>query len=864
MILARAKLFWRLLLKPLAVEPVRTALTIFAVALGVAVVLAMDLAGTSATGSFRSSLETLSGEQNFEITAIGGVSENLVGQLTSQPFAWRVTPRMEDFAVLPHLKKTLPLIGLDLIAESNRLALENSAAAATSASTQNIATVAVTSLEHLTSRDSIWVGQSLGIRTGEKIQLVINDRPAFYTVRGTFPDANGNESAIVMDIAATQLALNRTGRVDRIYIRLPRQASTSSATASPEEWRHRVEQLLPAGAQLRPAGASTSENRKMLAAFRWNLRLLSYIALIVGAFLIYNTISVSVVRRRAEIGIARALGASRRQILLAFLGEAAFIGFIGASLGIPLGRLMASAAVKLMGTTISMLYVTSRPGEIAFTPWSVALALVIGVGVTLFSAWSPAREASKVSPVEAMARGRREFEIRVAKASGLWLALVAAIAATVASRIPPIGGKPIFGYAATLLAVAAGVFAIPAFVDAATRATSHLLQKILGVEALLAARSLAGSLRRTSVLVAALCTAVAMMTAVGIMVGSFRQTIVTWMDSELPADLYLRPAGNPSADQHPTISPELSDTIARLPGIRAVQRLRAYEISFEGMPATLGSIDLNSVQIYRTTDFFSGRPTETVLSELRNANSVIVSEPFTYKHHVKRGDSLQLALGSSRESFRIADVYYDYASERGMVLMDRNVMLKYLPDPAPSNIAVFVQPGANVLAVRKEIEAAAANYRVLIFANGDLRAQAVQIFDRTFAITYALEAVAVLVAVMGVAGALLALVIDRRRELGLLRYLGASSAQLRKLILTEAGLLGLLANFSGVVLGFFLSLILIFVINKQSFGWTIRLHWPVAILLAATTVIFLATLLAGYYPARIAVRLNPLEVVHEE
>jgi putative ABC transport system permease protein len=153
---------------------------------------------------------------------------------------------------------------------------------------------------------------------------------------------------------------------------------------------------------------------------------------------------------------------------------------------------------------------------------------------------------------------------------------------------------------------------------------------------------------------------------------------------------------------------------------------------------------------------------------------------------------------------------------------------------------------------------------VLIFANGDLRTQAVQIFDRTFAITYALEAVAILVAVMGVAGALLALVIDRRRELGLLRYLGASSGQIRKVVLTEAGLLGLLANLSGVVLGFFLSLILIFVINKQSFGWTIRLHWPMAVLLGATALVCLATLLSGYYPAKIAVRLNPLEVVHEE
>ena len=854
---ARLKLFWRLMVKPLAEEPVRTGLTVFAVALGVAVVLAMDLAGNAATGSFHSSLETLSGQQNFAVTATGGVPEVLVGKLAVLPYNFRITPRMEDYAVLADAKRTLPLIGLDLIAESERLSLQQCKVRPPNEKTAANFRVP---LEKLIARDSIWVGESLGKRPGENLQLLINDRSGIYIVRGTFPDAGGNEPAIVMDIAAAQLALRRTGRVDRIYVSIPPLDSSTS----PEQWQRRVQQVLPAGVQVQAAGASTNENRKMLAAFRWNLRLLSYIALVVGAFLIYNTISVSVVRRRAEIGIARTLGASRGQVLVAFLGEATLIGLTGALLGIPLGQLMASGAVKLMGTTVNMLYVTSRPGSIAFTPRSAALAIFVGAGVTLLSAWSPAREAALVAPVEAMARGRREFEIRGAKMSGLCWALALALTAAVVSRIPPIEGKPVFGYVATLLAVAAGVLAIPAFVDASMRSISDLLRKFLGVEALLAGRSLSGSLRRTSVLVAALCTAVAMMTAVGIMVGSFRQTVVTWMDSELPADLYLRPAGNPAADQHPTISPELSDAIAKLPGVSEVQRLRAYEISYEGMPATLGSIDLENHQLYRTSDFLSGRNTAAVLAELRGANSVIVSEPFTYKHKVKTGDSLQLALGNTRDSFRIADVYYDYSSERGMILMDRAVMLKYLPDPAPSNLAVFVAPGSDVSAVRKEIEAAAANYRVLIFANGDLRGQAVQIFDRTFAIAYALEAVAILVAVMGVAGALLALVIDRRRELGLLRYLGASSRQLHKLILTEAGLLGLLANLSGVVLGFFLSLILIFVINKQSFGWTIRLHWPVAVLLGATAVVCIATILAGYYPARIAVALNPVEVVHEE
>jgi putative ABC transport system permease protein len=857
LMVVRLKLFWRLLIRPLVDEPVRTALTVLAVALGVAVVLAMDLAGEAATGSFHSSLETISGQQDFEITAAGGVPERLVGKLALEPYDWKITPRIEGFAQATDSKQTFAVLGLDLIAQSNRAQAPD----AKSKPQDAFFDPREFSLEDFTKPDSIWVGQSLHKTRGEVLRLLLNDRALTFTVRGSFADEPSAGSAIVMDIASAQTALGRTGCLDRLFVRLPRETGIPVT-----EWQRRLQQILPEGVQLRPAGAATDENRKMLAAFRWNLRLLSYIALIVGAFLIYNSISVSVVRRRAEIGIVRALGASRADVLAAFLLEAGFIGLSGSLLGLPLGRFMATSAVKLMGNTVNALYVSSRPGEIALSTASVVLALLTGLMAALLSAWGPAREAALVAPVEAMARGRREYSVRARKGFSLWIAASLVLASAITSRLPPVGGKPVFGYCAALLAVAAAVFAVPAFVEAAMRASSHLFSKLFGVEALLASRSLSGSLRRTSVLVAALSTAVAMMTAVGIMVGSFRQTVVAWMASELPADLYLRAAGSPATDQHPTISPSFSEELAKLQGIRSVQRLRAYEISYEGKPATLASVDLSDPGVEHTSDFLSGRTADTVLPELRGANAVIVSEPFAYKHHLHRGDAIQLSLGESRTTFRVADIFYDYASERGMILMDRNVMLRFLPDPAPSNIAVFVAADVSPSEVRPEIERAAASSgaHILIFLNHDLRRQAVQIFDRTFAITYALEAIAVLVAVMGVAGALLALVIDRRRELGLLRYLGASSNQLRKMILAEAGMLGLLANVAGLLLGFGLSLILIFVINKQSFGWTIRLHWPVAVLLAGLSLMWIATFLAGCYPARIAVRLNPMEVIHED
>ncbi|MFI5058215.1 MAG: FtsX-like permease family protein [Candidatus Acidiferrales bacterium] len=847
--MSRLLLFYRLMVRPLLQEPVRAALTIFAVALGVAVVLAIDLAGNSATGSFRSSIETLAGDNDFEISAAGGVPETVVGTLATLPYALRVSPRMQDFAVVVESKQSLPLIGLDIVAEGN-------ANAASESSVTNIAQAGET-LKHLGENDSVWVGASLGRKPGERLQLLINDRVADYTVRGVYPDSNGNEAAIVMDLAAAQRALHRFGRVDIILMKVPQAPSL-------EEWQRRLRAALPSGVDVNPQGTGTVENRRMLAAFRWNLRLLSYIALVVGAFLIYNTISISVVRRRAEIGVVRAIGASRAAVLFAFVGEAAFFGLAGAVIGLPLGRLMAIGAVKLMSATVESLYVSSRPGPLELDFASVLLSFVIGIGISVASAYSPAHEAALVSPVEAMARGRREYTSRVHKMRDLWLAFVMGIAAAAASRAPAVAGKPLFGYLAAALLVIASALAIPAFVHALASMSSSVLRRILGIEALLASRSLVASLRRTSVLVGALSTAIAMMTAVGIMVGSFRETVVLWMNGQLPADLYIRPAGPAAAGRHPILSLDLAEKIAALPGVAQVDRLRAYEISYDGLPVELASVEASVLGAHHKSDFFSGRPPAEVFTQLHNTNTVIVSEPFTYKHGVRAGDSITLSLGESRPAFRIADVYYDYGSERGVILMDRETMLRYLPDPAPSNLAVYASPGASLESVRTEIQQAASGHRILIFSNRDLRSEAVRIFDRTFAITYALEAIAVLVAVMGIAGALLALVIDRRRELGLLRFLGAAAGQVRKLILLEAGLLGLLANIVGLALGFALSLILIYVINKQSFGWTIRFHWPVAVLLAGLTIVYAATILAGLYPARVAVQLNPLEVIHEE
>lgn len=837
------KLFFRLFLRPLAQEKVRTALTVLAVALGVGVVVAIGLAGNAATGSFRSSVETLAGAADFEATAVGGVPDDVMVKLVTLPYPLRVRARIEDSAIIANTGETVPLIGVDMVADAF--------------ATRDRASTGGSGLDF---RDAVWVTAGLDLRPGEQVRLITNDRESTYTVRGVLaakPGDAGEDRAVVMDIATAKQALGRDGRLDRILIQVPR-------TPGIEVWERILRSALPPGVALERQGARRDENRRMLEAFRLNLRVLSYIALIVGAFLIYNTISVSVVRRRPEIGILRALGASRATILGAFFAESACFGLAGGLVGLGLGRVMAAAAVQLIGRTVQSLYVSSRPGPIGLSLSSMVLGLAVGVGAALASGLAPAREAARVPPTEALARGRREYELSVHRWRDLGFAALAGVAAAATSRLPAVDGKPVFGYVSALLLVVASALAIPAMVAAILSFGSTALGRALGAEGLLASRSLAASLRRTSVLVGALATAVAMMVSVGIMVGSFRKTVQLWVENQLQADFYLRPAGPSGPDLHPTLSADLESRLATLPGVEAVAWLRTYSISYQGLPATLAAVDSQMMMRYGRREFLAGESPRQIFERLGRGDNVVVSEPFANKHHVRVGDTITLPLGEQAHAFRVLGAYYDYADERGYVLMDRATLLKYLPDPAPSGLAVYAAPRAQLDDVRRAVEGVTAGHKVVIVSNRDLRAQALRVFDRTFAITYALEAIAILVAVMGIVGALLALVIDRRRELGLLRFLGGTAGQIRRLILFEAGLLGILANLAGLALGVLLSLILIYVINKQSFGWTIRFHWPVAVLVSALSVVYTATVAAGLYPARLAVRLQPIEVIHEE
>jgi len=824
------KLLGRLILRPLVRDRARTLLTVLAVALGVAVVVAIDLAGDAATGSFRSSMETLSGKTDLEILANGGIDEKWIGVLDSLPVNATFAPLLEAQASIEDVG-SVPIYGVDLVANAHGGMVQGPAGAAISK--------ALADRLHLTPPAALEVTIG-GRRRRIEIGRVVDARSAEF---------------LAVDIAGAQQLLGRYGKLDGIDV-----------TVAPSEDFARVEKAvraaLPAGYLIEKPGVRNQENQRMVRAFRWNLRVLGYISLVVGAFLIYNTIAVSVVRRRAEIGTLRAVGASRGTVFGLFLSEALLLGAAGSVVGVALGRVLAAGVVGLLAQTVNALYTSSRPAPVELSAGEAWTGLVTGMLVALASAWKPSREAIEVPPTEAMSRGAHEHRAVLRWRRSLAWAATFAAASFAMALAPAWNGYPVAGYISALLAIAAMAFASPAVVLAVNRMTRGITRR--RAESLLAGRSLTASLARTSVVVAALATAIAMMASVGIMVASFRETVALWLDVQLRADLYARAAIRSSAGEYPPMDTRVPAVIAAIPGVAAVDDFRATEFHYRGERATLGAGNMDIVRRYGRLRFLGGEDRDAILRSLPGRDRAVVSEPFALNHKIRAGDRLTVPIGGQMAELTVAGIYYDYSSSQGYVIVDKSTLQKYLPDLPPANAAIYLAPGADAERVRREIQLRAADFGVAVARNSELRRTSIEIFDRTFAITWALEAVAILVAMLGAANSLLALVLDRRRELGLVRFLGGSAKQVRGMILTEAAFLGLLAALLGATLGLVLSLLLIYVVNRQSFGWTIQFHLPGGLLAAAVVAVWMVTVLAGLYPARVAARMSPIEAIQEE
>ena len=839
--MAWAVVLFRLIVRPMVAAPVRALLTVAAVALGVAVIVAVDLASEASMGSFRSSLESLEGSASYEITQVGGIAETVYGDLVRLAEPLDFSPRMESFALLPETGEQVALFGVDLVGDTmlgERAAMPRP------------------DVSELIDDSSVWATESLGVSPGDTLELIVGDRRLALQVRGLLDSTLAAAGRfVVMDIAFAQRVLGRIGRLDRIYVH---------TRGVERDWIEVLAPLVPAAASILPAGTGTEDSRRMLGAFRWNLRMMSYATILVGAFLIYNTISAYIVRRREQIGVVRAVGASRTMVRAAFVFEGAVFGILGVAAGLVLGRLLAIGAVDAVGQTVSSLYVSSTPGEVAFRPWTIAVGTVAGIGVSVLSAWWPAREAAGVTPTEAMAGAALDHDTRTTGHRSTAVAVVLALLATALCLMPPLGRVPVGGYLALVCLVGATATVSPRAATLVLGAAGRWLAAPFGVVAVIAARGLAASLDRTSVIVTAMAIATALIVGMATMVGSFRETVVTWVEHRLQADFYVSPAAAGGRGSSSTMGVEAAARLETVPGVLDVGRYRTYPIRYRETPATLGLADVALYDRHSGIRFLEGPAPDAIWAKLAAGESVIVSELFSYRHDVHVNDTITLLLGAHVAELQVAGVFHDYSGERGFIIGDRGALHRYLPDPRVSSLGVYLRPDADFEESRAAVVRALAGLEVVVTPSRILRERSIEIFDRTFAITWALEAIAVLVAILGMAEALLNLVFDRRVELARLRMHGASMGQIRGLVLVQAGLLGLAACLLGLVLGAAWSQVNLLVIHKQSFGWSVQLHWPGADLAAALGLIFAASVASGLYPARVGARLNPVEVLRGE
>jgi putative ABC transport system permease protein len=604
---------------------------------------------------------------------------------------------------------------------------------------------------------------------------------------------------------------------------------------------------------------------QMLAAFQFNLAALSYVALLVGLFLVYNTVATSVIARRDEIGMLRALGAGRTTVLALFLGEAAALAALGCLAGIPLGWALARGAVGLTSATVTTLYAAHASGVPALTLAEVGLAIGIGVPLALLAAAAPALEAAGVSPLRAVRGGADDSGGSPVQwrwtVGGVGCLLVSAAC----SQAGPVGGLPIFGFLSAVLIVFGLAALVPAVLAGLARATRASMLRVLGVEGRLAHANLAGAIRRLSVSVAALAVSLAMLVAIAVMIGSFRETVIYWVAQTLRADLYVATARRSNLDAQATISPSLEQAIAGDPDVGGVDRFRALSVTFRDRLIVLGSGDFRVLLDHGALVFKAPADGPAALASAIGRDAIVVSESLSLRFGVNVGDHIEVPTPSGPHPFLVSAVYFDYSTDRGVVVMDRATFVRHYGDQRPTSLSVYLRPGSNAEAVRARLMAQLApSHRLFIHTNTTLRTEVLRIFDATFAITYGLEAIAIVVAVLGVAGTLVTLILERRRELATLRLVGADLGQIRRMIVIEAGMLGAVSQALGLVAGLALSVVLIYVINVQSFGWTIQFHLPGAFLLQAMAVVLAATTLAGVYPARLAAGFRPADEISTE
>jgi putative ABC transport system permease protein len=825
-------------------------LSVLGVALGVAVVVAIDLANVSAERAFELSAETVAGKATHQVVGAGAtLDEDVYRRLRVEQRYRRSAPVVQGYATVPGSNRTFQLLGVDPFAEGPFRPYAGPDAdldLGTFMAQPNTAMMAAPTAEEL------------GVQVGDTLMIDIDGvRHPLQIVALMQPDdersRRATESLLVTDIATAQSLLDLQGQLSRIDLIVPSGDAGDQVLAD-------LRTVVGDGAQIRRSEARTETVEQMTRAFNLNLTALSLLALVVGAFLIYNTMTFSVVQRRPLIGRLRALGVTRREVFGLVLGEAALIGLVGTGIGLVGGIALATGLVQLVTQTINDLYFVVTVRELSIAPFTLAKGAVLGLGMTLAAAVAPAREATN-APVSLILQ-RSEQETNVRDLVPRLAALGGGLGATGIGLLIVSGQSIVWSYAGLLGIILAAALLAPAAIVGLARVLRPLMNALFGVLGRMAARGVVSTLSRTSVAIAALMVAIAATVGVGIMVDSFRGTVEAWLSHSLQADVYVQPPSLVFRRSNATLQPGVVEQIKTTDGVASSHTVRRVDVQASIGPSELVAVDPgpNTPDVYR---FKTGDP-DAVWANFESDDFVLVSEPYAYRYDVGVGDTLRLQTDRGEQPFPIRAVFYDYGSDLGVVLTSRSTYMRYYDDRGVSGIAVNAAEGQNVDALVDRIRTRTQGMQdVVVQSNIGLRESSMRVFDRTFTITTVLRLLAIVVAFIGVLSALMALQLEREREFGVLRATGMTPGQVGRYVTMQTGVMGFVAGLLSIPLGLALAYVLIFVINKRSFGWTLQLEIAPGILVQALLLGIVAALLAGAYPSWKMAQANPANALRE-
>jgi len=842
------RIFLRQSVRNLLRHPALAILNVLSVALGVAVFLAIQSANRSALSTFSAGIDLVAGKADLEVS--GKIDEKYYPLIRDASGVTAATPIVQSVLALPDFPgEYIRLVGVDPFTNAPFDSFQLADADGEFDLEQWLRfpnSIALTA--SFAERLGLEAGDTFRVQApGGDRQLVLR----FILADDSLSSADPRFAA--MDIGWAQELLGGAGKLSSILILTDEQADRSELEAA-------LAGELPATLDVAPPSSRSDQTEAMLSSFQLNLTALSLVSMLVGVFFIYNTISTSVIRRTTDIAILRSIGATRNEVRALFLAEAGLAGLIGSCLGVLFAIPLAGALLAAVSETISSLYVLMSIERPAFSAMQIALAIGLGVLAALVAAWLPANEAARVDPARALHPGSSidRFEKTPPQLAAIGVLLLAG--ALLTSWWALAGGPRLLGFLSAFLLIVGFSLLVPAVSAWVCRMllrhvpTTWILIR-LGVQ------NLRRSLHRSSITIAALAAAVAMTVGIEVMIKSFRETVGIWVNEMLVADLYIGPAVNEIAGLVQYLPQELEEWVQAREDVRAIATYRELTLPTEDGPIILGVPGGEA----RSKPQVVGGDSASVLATFEEPDHVLISESLAQRRGYQKGDQLELPTSSGRVSFTIAGVYTDYMRDSGIATITRENFERRWGDSRFHSLAVQFVEEADLEEFDRELrERFAAAESMATYTNRSIKERAFAIFDQTFAVTYVLRGIAIIVSVLGVVLSLTAFVAERTREIGVLRSIGASPGNLRGIFSAESALIGVLAAGIGTVSGIFLAMILTWVINRVFFGWTIQLEYDPAALLAALVWMPPAAALAALLPASRANRIPPAAALRYE